>query len=239
MSHRDITNQTSEPIYLIFLGPPGSGKGTQADKLRDRYGLFHLSSGELFREHIARRTELGLKVKDILARGALVPDDLTVAMVMERVREPDTERGVVFDGFPRTREQALALQRELAKEGKQITRAIYFHVDDEVVIERLAARRVCPKDGATYNLKSKPPRQDEVCDNDETRLIQRDDDRPEVVQKRLEVYRELTEPLIGLYEEQDLLSEIHAAQDIDTLEAELDEVIDSLVIGEGNKSDGD
>ncbi len=239
MPHETFNNRTREPLYLIFLGPPGSGKGTQADKLQDRYGLLHLSSGELFRENIAKGTPLGLKVKDILASGSLVPDDLTVAMVMDRLAQPDSVQGVVFDGFPRTREQAIALQHAFDRAGKTLTRAVYFHVDDEIVIERLAARRVCPADGATYNLKSKPPQQDQVCDNDGTPLVQRDDDKPEVVGKRLELYRELTEPLISFYREEGLLAEIDASRSISESEAALDRLMRSFSNGRSDPGHGD
>lgn len=214
-----------QPTYLVFLGPPGSGKGTQADVLQEKYGWVHLSTGDLFRENIARGTPLGLKVKDILASGALVPDDLTVAMVMERLRQPDTLRGVVFDGFPRTRAQAEALDAALAVEGKKIQAAIYFKIADPVIVERLSARRVCPKDGAVYNLLSKPPKVDEFCDHDGTRLVQREDDKAEVVQKRLDVYREQTTPVIDYYRDRGLLLETDATQPIDVVQSELQDLI--------------
>ncbi len=220
-----MQNQTSQPIYLVFLGPPGSGKGTQADVLHDKYGWVHLSTGDLFRENIAKGTELGLKVKDILASGALVPDDLTVAMVMQRLREPDTAQGVMFDGFPRTRAQAEALQSAFSKEGKRINCAIYFKIEDQVIIDRLSARRVCPKDGAVYNLISKPPKQDEVCDNDGAPLIQREDDKPGVIRKRLDVYYQQTAPVVDYYREQDVLEEVDATQDIAVVQSELEKLI--------------
>jgi adenylate kinase len=218
----NLNERPQGTLYFVLLGPPGSGKGTQADFLSDKYRWVHLSSGDLFRENIAKATDLGLKVRDTLAKGALVPDDLTIRMVMDRVHEPDTERGVMFDGFPRTCAQAEALQCNLAKEGKHIARAIYFRVPDQVIVDRLSARRVCPLDGAVYNMKSKPPRQDEVCDNDGAKLIQRDDDKPDVVRKRLQVYKELTTPVIDFYRSQGLLLEIDAARDIDSVQHELE-----------------
>ncbi len=221
--------RTHQPVYVIFLGPPGSGKGTQADKLQDRYGLVHLSTGDLFRENISKGTELGLKVKDILAKGELVPDDVTLAMVMQRLARPDTEQGVIFDGFPRTIEQAEGLDRAFTGQNKQIAQAIYFYLDDEVIIERLGARRVCPKCGTVYNMISKPPREDELCDLDQTPLTQRNDDRPEVVRNRLNIYRELTQPLIGYYRQRNLLSELNADQSIDIIEQELDRLTESLL----------
>lgn len=220
-----LRNQNGQPVYVILLGPPGSGKGTQADILHDKYGWVHLSTGDLFRENIAQETPLGLQVKGILASGALVPDDITVAMVMERLRQPDTEGGVMFDGFPRTRAQAQALDAALSGEGRQVNCAVYFGLPDQVIVERLSARRVCPEDGAVYNLLSKPPRQDEICDNDGARLVQRDDDRPEVIQKRLNVYREQTEPVIGYYRDRNLLAEVDASQSIEAVQAQLEKLL--------------
>lgn len=208
---------------MIFLGPPGSGKGTQAEKLHQNFRLVQLSTGNLFREHISRGTELGLKVKDILAKGELVPDDLTIAMVMDRLSKPDTIMGVVFDGFPRTRDQALALGYRLEERGRCITAAIYFKMGDEQIVERLGARRMCPRDNSIYNLKSQKPRVDECCDLCGTQLIMRDDDKPEVVRHRLKVFREQTEPLIEFYREQEMLVEIDAARSIHEIEAQMDE----------------
>jgi adenylate kinase len=208
---------------LIFLGPPGSGKGTQAEKLHQNFRLVQLSTGNLFREHISKGTDLGIKVKDILAKGELVPDDLTIAMVLDRLAKPDTIMGVVFDGFPRTRDQALALQYRLDERGKCITAAILFKISDDTIVERLGARRMCPKDNSIYNLRSHLPRDDEKCDLCGSMLIMRDDDKPEVVRHRLEVFRRQTEPLIEFYREQDMLVEIDAGQSIDATEAQLDE----------------
>ncbi len=219
--------------YLIFLGPPGSGKGTQADVLKDRYNWVHLSTGDLFRENISKGTPLGLKVKDILASGALVPDDVTVAMVMERLKAPDTAAGVVFDGFPRTEAQAEALRLALAQEGKQINGAIDFEIPDAEIIKRLSARRSCPRCGAVYNLVSKPPRNDEVCDNDGEKLVQRSDDKPEVIQNRLNVYHQQTAPLIDYYRKQGLLQEIDATQNIEAVQAELDRLTKVLATNAG------
>lgn len=224
-----FNKRTCEAPYLIFMGPPGSGKGTQAEKLRSNFRLVQLSTGNLFREHIAKATPLGLKVKDILAKGDLVPDDLTVAMVIDRLSKPDTIMGVVFDGFPRTRDQAVALHNKLEERGRCITAAIYFKVADDVIVERLSARRMCPRDGTIYNLKSKPPASDEICDVCGTRLEMREDDKPEVVRKRLEVYREQTEPLIDFYREQDMLVVIDASQSISETESQLDELMPTFI----------
>lgn len=224
-----FNKRTCEAPYLIFMGPPGSGKGTQAENLRSNFRLVQLSTGNLFREHIAKATPLGCKVKDILAKGELVPDDLTVAMVIDRLAKPDTIMGVVFDGFPRTRDQAMALQNKLEERGRCITAAIYFKVADDVIVDRLSARRMCPKDGTIYNLKSKPPASDEVCDVCGTRLEMREDDQPDVVRKRLQVYREQTEPLIDFYREQDMLVVIDASQSISEIESQLDEWMPTFI----------
>lgn len=220
---RSFNNRTCEAPFLIFLGPPGSGKGTQAEKLHHSFRLVQLSTGNLFREHIKNETPLGLKVKSILAKGELVPDDLTVQMVVDRLDKPDTVMGVVFDGFPRTRDQALALQHRLDEKGKCITAAILFKISDDEIVERLSARRMCPKDNSTYNLKSNPPKDDAKCDLCGTTLIVRDDDLPEVIRHRLQVYRQQTEPLIEFYREQDMLLEIDATRSIHEIEAQLDE----------------
>jgi adenylate kinase len=220
---RSFNNRTCEAPYLIFLGPPGSGKGTQAEKLHHNFRLVQLSTGNLFREHIKNETPLGVKVKSILTKGELVPDDLTVQMVIDRLDKPDTIMGVVFDGFPRTRDQALALQHRLAEKGKCITAAILFKITDDDIVERLSARRMCPKDNSIYNLKSNPPKQDERCDLCGTPLVMRDDDKPEVIRHRLQVYRQQTEPLIEFYREQDMLIEIDASRSIQEIEAQLDE----------------
>jgi adenylate kinase len=232
---RSFNNRTCEAPYLIFLGPPGSGKGTQAEKLHQNFRLVQISTGNLFREHIAKGTDLGLKVKQVLAEGELVPDDLTIAMVMDRLAKPDTIMGVVFDGFPRTRDQALALQYRLEERGKCITAAIQFKITDEQLIERLGARRMCPKDNRIYNLKSYKPRDDEKCDLCGTPLIMRDDDMPEVVRHRLMVYRQTTEPLIEFYREQDMLVDIDASRSIEETEAEMDEWMPMFIY---NANDG-
>lgn len=220
---RSFNNRTCEAPFLIFLGPPGSGKGTQAEKLHHNFRLVQLSTGNLFREHIKNETSLGVKVKTILAKGELVPDDLTVQMVVDRLDKPDTVMGVVFDGFPRTRDQALALQHRLDEKGKCITAAVLFRITDDEIVERLSARRMCPKDNSTYNLKSNPPKDAGKCDLCGSLLIMRDDDMPDVIRHRLQVYRQQTEPLIEFYREQDMLIEIDATRSIHEIEEQVDE----------------
>src|SRR5512136_2930326 len=161
--------------YLILLGAPGAGKGTQAQILRDKFGLAHISSGDLFRENVSKKTPLGKLAKSYMDKGELVPDDVTVQMVMDRIAQPDCVRGVVFDGFPRTEAQAKALDAALAKEGKKVHGVLLVNVRDELLMQRLTARRVCPSDGAVYNLLSNPPKVAGRCDKDGTALEQRND----------------------------------------------------------------
>ena len=207
--------------YIILLGAPGSGKGTQAKLLQSRFGLAHISSGDLFRENIAKQTPLGKLAKTYMDKGELVPDDVTVQMVIERIQRPDCQRGVVFDGFPRTDAQANALDRALAAEGKKIGAVLLLAVSDQVLIERLTARRVCPKDGSVYNLLSNPPRADGICDQDGAALEQRDDDKPETVRRRLRVYSTQTQPLVAYYQRAGLLKTIGGEREIEAIQADL------------------
>ncbi len=207
--------------YIILLGAPGAGKGTQADLLEKHLGLAHVSSGELFRENVAKETPLGKLAKQYMDKGELVPDDVTVQMVMERIRRSDCERGVVFDGFPRTDAQAQALDKALVATGKKIGAVVLFEIPDQVLIDRLSARRVCPKDGSVYNLYSNPPKTDGVCDKDGVALEQRDDDKPETVRHRLQVYQTQTKPLIDYYRRAGLLKTIRGDKDIDSVQKDL------------------
>lgn len=207
--------------YIILLGAPGAGKGTQADLLEKHLGLAHVSSGELFRENVAKETPLGKLAKQYMDKGELVPDDVTVQMVMERIKRSDCERGVVFDGFPRTDAQAQALDKALVATGKKIGAVVLFEIPDQVLIDRLSARRVCPKDGSVYNLYSNPPKTDGVCDKDGVALEQRDDDKPETVRHRLQVYQTQTKPLIDYYRRAGLLKTIRGDKDIDSVQKDL------------------
>lgn len=202
---------------VILIGPPGSGKGTQADLLASTCGLLHLSSGDLFRENVRNGTPLGKLAKDYMDRGEYVPDDVTVAMVVERMQRPDAARGVIFDGFPRTEKQAAALKQALAEHGRGIKRVIVFQVPDREIVTRLSARRVCPKDGATFNLLSKPPKVNNICDNDGAELVQRDDDKPETIERRLEVYHRQTAPLVSYYQAEGLVSRIDGSKRVESV----------------------
>lgn len=216
------------PKYVILLGPPGAGKGTQALALQDRFDLKHIASGDLFREHISKETELGRLAKTFIDKGELVPDDVTARMVMERIARPDCERGVVFDGFPRTDAQARALAAEFDKEGRRIAGVVLIRVPDEPLIQRLSSRWICPIDGAVYNLLSNPPKAPGRCDNDGGPLEQRNDDKPETVRHRLGVYHRQTQPLIDYYRLSGLLHEVNGERDIETVQADIAATVEKL-----------
>ncbi|MFN8532061.1 MAG: adenylate kinase [Dehalococcoidia bacterium] len=203
--------------YVVLLGPPGSGKGTQAGALAEALGAIHLSTGDLFRENIAQQTPLGRQVKEFLDRGAYVPDDVTVAMVFDRLSRPDAANGAIFDGFPRTIAQAQALDTGLTERSAAIERAIVLDVADDELIRRLGGRWLCRTCSTPYHLTSSPPRTSGVCDHDGGALYQRDDDKPDVVAHRLQVYRDQTLPLIGYYRAQGKLAEVNGAGEIDSI----------------------
>lgn len=191
-------------------------------------GLAHVASGDLFRENVAKQTPLGKIAKTYMDRGDLVPDEITVKMVMERIKQPDSSRGVVFDGFPRTEQQAQSLDAAFAAEGKKIAAVLLLDAHDEVLIERLTARRVCPKDGTVYNLLTNPPKVAGRCDKDGGELEQRNDDKPETVRRRLEVYQTQTKPLIEYYRRAGFLKVINGQQGIEKIQAELLQVLESM-----------
>lgn len=218
----------SDAKYVILLGAPGAGKGTQAEMLRERLGLAHVASGDLFRENVAKQTPLGKIAKTFMERGDLVPDEITVKMVMERIKQPDSLRGVVFDGFPRTEQQAQSLDAAFAAENKKIAAVLLLEVREKVLIERLTARWVCPKDGTVYNLLTNPPKVIGRCDKDGGELEQRNDDKPETVRRRLQVYQTQTKPLIEYYRRAGLLKAINGHQEIEKIQAELIQILESM-----------
>ena len=199
---------------LIFLGPPGAGKGTQAKRVAAEYGVPHLSTGDMLRDHVARGTELGQKAKPIMESSALVPDDIVLGMVEERISRPDCERGFIFDGFPRTLAQAEALGHILERQDFGEPAVIYFRVADDVLIRRLTGRRTCKVGGEIYNIYDNPPRVEGRCNNDGGELVQRPDDRPEVIHERLAAFEKQTMPLVGYYKAQGVLQPVDAAADI-------------------------
>ena len=210
-----------EPKYIVLLGPPASGKGTQATRLRETLDLPHVASGDLFRENLKNETELGLKAKVYMDRGELVPDDVTIAMVMDRLSRSDCTSGALLDGFPRTIAQAEALDEALAAHGHKISLVPSIVVPDAVLVERVSGRRLCRVCGEAYHVRFNPPKQPGVCDKDGGELYQRDDDNPETVRQRLQVYWQQTSPLIDRYRNQGVLVEVNGDQSIDAVAADL------------------
>jgi adenylate kinase len=200
-------------LNLILFGPPGAGKGTQAERLHVDFQLPYVSTGIMLRENVNEGTELGKEAKRYMDNGDLVPDEVMVAMVAERLQEEDAQDGFILDGFPRTVPQAEALDRQLSDLGRRITAVLLLNVGDAEVERRLSGRRVCVKKGHNYHVEFDPPKREGVCDQDGSRLIQRDDDRPEVVRNRLGIYHEKTAPLIEYYDEQGLLKRIDGTRD--------------------------
>jgi adenylate kinase len=202
-------------LNLVLLGPPGAGKGTQARRLSEDFGLPYIATGDMLRDAVREETELGQKARDYMERGDLVPDDLIIKMIIERLEDPDTEAGFILDGFPRTQAQAEALDRELEKLDRSLTAALVFDVSEDEVTRRLAGRRVCVKNQHNYHIEFNRPKHEDRCDLDGSRLVQRDDDREEVVKHRLEEYRTKTEPVIEYYEDQSLLRRVDATRSPD------------------------
>jgi adenylate kinase len=199
-------------LNLILMGPPGAGKGTQAERLRNDFRLPFISTGEMLRGHVKDGTELGVEAQRYMDAGELVPDEVIVAMVAERLKQGDAEDGFILDGFPRTVVQAEALDRMLDELRRRINAAVLIDVPDEDVVRRISGRRVCVKSGHNYHVEFDPPKHADVCDQDGSRLIQREDDRPEVVRKRLQVYHDQTEPLIEFYDGKGLLRRIDGSR---------------------------
>jgi adenylate kinase len=195
-------------MILILLGPPGAGKGTQAKMLASELGVPHISTGDMFRDHKTRGTELGKKVQAIMDAGGLVTDDVTNAMVKDRLSRPDVAPGFILDGYPRTTAQAEYLEQLLAGTGRRIDRVLSYDVPEELVVERISGRRSCPKCGAVYHVSANPPQQSGYCDKDYAGLVQREDDKPENVKKRMQEYAQKTSPLKKFYEDRRLVAEI-------------------------------
>ena len=201
-------------MKLVMLGAPGAGKGTQAKLIADKYQIPHISTGDIFRANIKEGTELGMKAKSYMDAGALVPDELVIDLVVDRLTWEDAKNGYVLDGFPRTIPQAEALTKALAERGEKIDAAINVDVPDKNIIDRMGGRRACVSCGATYHIVNIPPKVEGKCDNCGADLILRDDDKPETVKNRLEVYHEQTQPLIDYYKAEGVLREVDGTVDM-------------------------
>jgi len=212
-------------VYIILVGAQGSGKGTQAELLSQTLGIPHIASGDLFRKAIDEKTELGIKAKAYMDRGELVPDELTVTMVIKRLEEPDCSQGVLFDGFPRTVAQAEVLDKGLQEVGKQIDLAIYLQVPRDELLKRLSGRYICRANQHVYNINTHPPKVAGICDIDGSELYQRSDDTGEAVQKRLDIFFSETIQLLDYYGKQNKLVEVDGNQDIDKVQQSLLNVI--------------
>ena len=204
-------------MKIIMLGAPGAGKGTQAKKIADKYQIPHISTGDIFRANIKEGTELGKKAKSYMDQGLLVPDELTLELIMDRFQNPDCANGYVLDGFPRTIPQAEALTAALEKNGETIDYAINVEGPDENIVARMSGRRACLACGATYHVVYAPTKEEGICDRCGEKLVLRDDDKPETVKKRLDVYHSQTQPLIDYYTKQGKLVEVDGTQNVDAV----------------------
>ena len=202
-------------MKIVMLGAPGAGKGTQAKRIAAEYGIPHISTGDIFRANIKAGTELGKKAKAFMDQGALVPDEVTIGMLMDRIHEADCEKGYVLDGFPRTIPQAESLTKALAAEGNKIDAAVDIDVPDENIVKRMGGRRACLNCGATYHVVFNAPKKEGICDTCGSALVLRDDDKPETVQKRLSVYHDQTQPLIDYYRAAGVLKSVDGTQEMD------------------------
>ena len=208
-------------MKIIMLGAPGAGKGTQAKMIAEKYGIPHVSTGDIFRANIKNGTELGMEAKKYMDQGQLVPDELTVKILLDRVAQDDCKNGYVLDGFPRTIPQAEVLEEALTKLGDRIDYAINVEVPDENIVKRMGGRRACVNCGATYHIEHVPPKKEGICDNCGSELILRDDDKPETVEKRLHVYHDQTQPLIDYYKAQNILKTVDGTQPMEKVFADI------------------
>jgi len=216
-------------MNLVLMGLPGAGKGTQADKIVEKYGVPHISTGDMFRAAMKEGTELGLKAKSFMDKGELVPDEVTIGIVRERLSKNDCENGFLLDGFPRTVAQAEALEKILAEISKKIDYVINIQVDQSILMERLTGRRICKSCGATYHLVFNPPTEPGICDRCGGELYQRQDDNAETVQNRLEVNMKQTQPLLDFYQGKGYLKNINGEQHIDQVYTDIDLLLKGLI----------
>ncbi|MGG0657114.1 adenylate kinase [Rummeliibacillus pycnus] len=217
-------------MNIVLMGLPGAGKGTQADKIVEKYDIPHISTGDMFRAAINNGTELGLKAKSFMDKGALVPDEVTIGIVRERLSQPDCDQGFLLDGFPRTTTQAEALDGILSDLGKMVEHVVNIEVEQEELIKRLTGRRICKVCGSSYHLVFNPPKEEGKCDKDGGELYQRADDNPETVTNRLEVNIKQSQPLLDFYNKKNVLTNINGQQDINDVFADVDALL------KGNRS---
>jgi len=213
-------------MNIVFLGPPGAGKGTQAKILIERYGIPQISTGDMLREHRAKGTELGKKAQEYMDKGQLVPDEIILGMVKERLSQPDCQKGFILDGFPRTVAQAEALDKLLSEMGKKLDFALALIVPDDLLVERLTGRRTCKNCGMMYHIKYKPPKVEGKCDVCGGELYQRPDDNEETVRNRLKVYHEQTAPLIEYYKKKGILREIDGSKSIEEITQQIISILE-------------
>ncbi len=222
----------AQQLNLILFGPPGAGKGTQAERLRKDFELPYIATGDMLRANVKDQTELGKQAKAYMDAGDLVPDELILAMAADRLNEDDAQDGFILDGFPRTLEQAQALEKQLSQMGRRVTAALLIDVPDEEVIRRLSGRRMCVKSGHSYHVEFDPPKHEGVCDQDGSRLVQRDDDKPEVIENRLRVYHDKTKPLVDYYDKLGLMRRIDGTREPADVHGHIRAVIATLRLEE-------
>ncbi|MGP4042205.1 adenylate kinase [Gracilibacillus sp. D59] len=215
-------------MNLILMGLPGAGKGTQAEKIVEKYDIPHISTGDMFRLAIKEGTELGQKAKSYMDEGALVPDEVTIGIVKERLSKNDCQKGFLLDGFPRTLAQAEALDDLLSSMNRSIDYVLHVDVDKDELVERLTGRRICPECGTAYHVLFNPPKVEGICDKDGATLIQREDDQPSTVKNRLEVNLEQTQPMLDFYSNKGDLVTINGSQEIDTVFNDIDEKLKTI-----------
>lgn len=215
-------------LNLILMGLPGAGKGTQAEKIVEKYNIPHISTGDMFRLAIKEGTELGKEAKSYMDKGELVPDEVTIGIVRERLSKPDCEKGFLLDGFPRTIAQAEALENLLNDMDESLDYVLHIDVPQDQLVERLTGRRICPTCGATYHVVFNPPKEEGKCDHDGSELIQREDDQPETVKKRLEVNVEQTQPLLHFYQDKGYLVSFEGDKDINEVFKDIDKKLGDL-----------
>ena len=210
-------------MKIILLGAPGAGKGTQGELISEKYNIPKISTGDILREAVREKTPLGLKAKEIMEQGGLVSDDIILGIIKNRINQQDCKKGYILDGFPRTIEQARGFEK-IVGNGNPIV--LYINLGKDEIIKRLSSRRICPKCGAIYNLTVNPPKKDGICDNCQSKLIQRDDDMPETIEKRYKVYSESTKPLIDYYKEKGILFEINGNDEIEKIFLHICDIIE-------------